>query len=83
VERGEDRGDPQRSQRTDDDNVLVDRSVRVPFDDGIYVFEYDGGLLVKRVRIDPVRKKLAITSDNPAYPRIADLDPSEVASRGG
>lgn len=64
------------------DTVLVDLTIFRPYDDGIYAIQYDGSLLVKRIRIDPFRHLVTVTSDNPAYAPIADLMPEEVRVAG-
>ena len=54
------------------DSLLVDLTQWSPGSDGIYVMRHDGGVLVKRLSVDPMRQLVAIACDNPAYP---DLEP--------
>lgn len=66
-------------QIRDGDHILVDRhdsSDRLR--DGIYVLRLDDRLVVKRVVLGPVRGRVDIVSDNPAFPSwpgtaVADL----------
>lgn len=64
------------------DTALVDLTINYPVDDGIYAVQYDGHLMAKRIRIDPFRRLITVTSDNPAYAPIADLSPEEVRVAG-
>ncbi|MBN35265.1 MAG: hypothetical protein CMM46_10925 [Rhodospirillaceae bacterium] len=57
------------------DSLLVDLTEWSPGADGIYVLCRDGGLLVKRLVVDPMRQQVVIASDNPVYP---PLDPVPV-----
>jgi hypothetical protein len=55
------------------DDILVDLAdgaagVR----DGIYVLRIDDALVVKRIALNPVRGRLTVQSDNPAYPDWPD-----------
>jgi phage repressor protein C with HTH and peptisase S24 domain len=75
-------GDSMEPTIINGDHGLVDRTQTRPRDDGIYVFNYEGGTLVKRIRIDPVRHRLTITSDNPRYPPIEDIVPGHVRLAG-
>lgn len=75
-------GDSMEPTIVNGDHGLVDRTQTRPTDDGIYVFNYEGGTLVKRIRIDPVRHRLSITSDNQRYPPIEDIIPNDVRLAG-
>jgi transcriptional regulator with XRE-family HTH domain len=55
------------------DSLLVDLTQWSPGSDGIYVIRNNGGILVKRLSVDPLRQSVAIASDNSAYP---DLEPA-------
>jgi phage repressor protein C with HTH and peptisase S24 domain len=61
-----------------EDTVLVDMTVRTPREDGIYVLSYDGLLVVKRLRIDPVRGSVQIMSDNVAYAPVEGVSSAEL-----
>jgi phage repressor protein C with HTH and peptisase S24 domain len=71
-------GDSMEPNLSADDTVLVDLSQTRPGDDGIYVLLYDDGLRVKRLRVDPVRRVIRITSDNPAYDPVDNVRPEEI-----
>lgn len=68
-------GDSMTPTLSDGDTVLVDLTESYPRTDGIFVIGYDDHLMVKRLRIDPVRQKLAIISDNPLYSAVEDIAP--------
>lgn len=73
------RGDSMAPTLADGDEILVDgsppaRRVR----DGIYVLRMDGALLVKRLSPDPGGGRLAVRSDNPAYPSWEDCAPGSI-----
>ena len=75
-------GDSMEPTLHNGDNILIDRTIQKPIDDGIYVLRFDDCLLVKRIAIDPVRRKLTVASDNSLYPPIQDVDPDQVAVVG-
>lgn len=54
------------------DSLLIDLTQWSPGSDGIYVMRHNGGILIKRLSVDPMRQRVAIASDNPAY---LDLEP--------
>ena len=60
------------------DQVLIDTADRRAPRDGIYVIESDGALLVKRLSVHPVTRRIAVLSDNAAYPSFPDCDPDGV-----
>ena len=68
-------GDSMEPTLSDGDTVLVDLTESYPRRDGIFVIGYEDHLMVKRLRIDPVRQKLAIISDNPLYSAVEDIAP--------
>jgi Peptidase S24-like len=72
-------GDSMTPTLGDGDDIMVDRddgADRVR--DGIYVLRVDDVLIVKRLSVNPLAKRLAIKSDNPAYPDWTDTDPADV-----
>jgi phage repressor protein C with HTH and peptisase S24 domain len=71
-------GDSMEPNLSADDTVLVDLTNTQPGADGIYVLLYDEGLRVKRLRVDPVRRIVRITSDNPSYDPIDNVRPEEL-----
>ncbi len=60
------------------DQVLIDTSDKRAPRDGIYVIESDGALIVKRLAVHPVTRRIAVLSDNAAYPSFPDCDPDGV-----
>ncbi len=52
------------------DSLLVDLTQWSPGSDGIYVMRHNGGIVVKRLSVDPLRQGVVIASDNPAYPDV-------------
>jgi phage repressor protein C with HTH and peptisase S24 domain len=70
-------GDSMVPTLADGDDILVDRSP-APLRDGIYVLRIDGALNVKRLAINPAPGRVAIRSDNPAYPGWPDCDLSTI-----
>jgi phage repressor protein C with HTH and peptisase S24 domain len=71
-------GDSMLPTLADGDQIMVDTDDRHRLRDGIYVFEADGALLVKRLSISPASRRLSIRSDNDAYPSWDDCDPDSV-----
>jgi len=72
-------GDSMAPTLQDGDDILIDQSPEsAKVRDGIYVLLRDETLLVKRVALEPMSGKLAICSDNPAYPSWSGCDPREV-----
>lgn len=68
-------GDSMEPTLHDGDEVLVDVSdEQSKLRDGIYVLRMDGALNVKRVAIEPQGRKIAVVSDNAAYPSWQGLD---------
>lgn len=64
------------------DHILVDLTQKKPTRDGIYVFAYNGDLLVKRLDIDPIKKQVTITCDNKNYTSINVFESDEVSVSG-
>ncbi|MBT6204755.1 MAG: S24 family peptidase [Alphaproteobacteria bacterium] len=71
-------GDSMAPGITSGDSLLVDLTEWSPGADGIYVLRNNGGLLVKRLSIDPLRQLVAIGSDNPAYPPLNPIPLTEL-----
>lgn len=73
------RGGSMAPTLADGDEILVDGSEAARrIRDGIYVLRMDGALLVKRLSPDPAGGRLAVRSDNPAYPSWEDCAPDRV-----
>jgi hypothetical protein len=65
------------------DHLLVDRadsSERLR--DGLYVLEAEGGLQVRRLALHPVRRRVTVLCDNPAYADWPDLAVGEIIPFG-
>jgi len=57
------------------DEILVDRGDSgARLRDGIYVLRMEGTLIVKRLALNPAARRVAVRSDNPAYPDWPDCD---------
>ena len=67
-------GDSMSPTLGDGDDILVDRGDAAErLRDGIYVIRMDDALMVKRLSMRPAHR-LAVLSDNPAYPGWPDVD---------
>jgi hypothetical protein len=75
-------GDSMLPTLADGDEILVDTADRERLRDGIYVLRTDDALLVKRLSVNPATRRLAIRSDNDAYPSWDDCDPAGVSVIG-
>jgi phage repressor protein C with HTH and peptisase S24 domain len=72
-------GDSMLPTLSDGDEILVDGGDGAErLRDGIYVLRMEDALVVKRVALSPLGKKVAIRSDNPAYPKWPDCDRSGI-----
>ena len=72
-------GDSMLPTLSDGDEILVDRGDGAErLRDGIYVLRMEGALMVKRLALNPAARRLAVRSDNPAYPSWNDCDPAAV-----
>jgi phage repressor protein C with HTH and peptisase S24 domain len=72
-------GDSMSPTLNDGDDILVDlgdSSERLR--DGIYVLRVSEALLVKRLALHPMRRRVTVQSDNPAYPDWPDCDLGEI-----
>ena len=75
-------GDSMVPTIADGDHLLIDTSQNDPRRDGIYVIRLDDELLVKRVTVDPARRTVTISSDNPCYRPIESLPLAEIEVAG-
>lgn len=65
------------------DDIMVDAADAADrLRDGIYVLRRDGLLLVKRLATSAVRGRVTIISDNPVYPREADVSVAAITIVG-
>jgi hypothetical protein len=64
------------------DQLLIDQGDAAPARDGLYLLEGDGGPVVKRLSINPVTHRVAILSDNAAYPSFPDCSPQDIRVLG-
>ena len=72
-------GDSMVPTLSDGDDIMVDRSDAAErVRDGIYVLRIDDALIVKRIAPNPATRRIAIRSDNAAYPDWPDCDPAAV-----
>ncbi len=71
-------GDSMYPTLNHNDVVLVDMTVKKVGKDGVYIVQYDDGLMAKRVRVDPIRKLAIICSDNTSYPPIDGVNPDDI-----
>ena len=78
------RGDSMYPTLADGDTILVDLTQRAPVRDGVYIIRFGEFVLVKRLHIDPVRRRVTISCDNENYPPLSPVDPGDVdvAGRG-
>jgi phage repressor protein C with HTH and peptisase S24 domain len=59
--------------------VLIDMGKREEVkEDGICVIDFDGLLLVRGLRFDPVRRLARLSSDNPAYDPVGNISPGDL-----
>lgn len=72
-------GDSMEPSLSNGDDILVDASQSLPpLRDGIYVLRMEDAIMVKRLALNPATRRLAIKSDNPAYPSWDDIAPDAV-----
>ena len=72
-------GDSMLPTLSDGDEILVDRGNGAGrLRDGIYVLRMEGALIVKRLALNPAATRIAVRSDNPAYPSWEDCSPADV-----
>ncbi|MFN3370321.1 MAG: helix-turn-helix transcriptional regulator [Sphingomonadaceae bacterium] len=76
------RGDAMAPTLADGDCVLIDTADRLCPRDGLHMIASDGGPVVKRLSIHPVTRRVAILSDNAAYPSYPDLPPDSIRILG-
>lgn len=58
------------------DCLLIDRTDCTQPRDGLYVIESDSVPSARRLSVHPVTRRIAILSDNAAYPSFPDCDPA-------
>jgi SOS-response transcriptional repressor LexA len=68
-------GDSMSPTLVDGDDILVDaRDAVERLRDGIYVLRSEDALMVKRIALSPAARRVAVKSDNDAYPDWPDCD---------
>lgn len=68
-------GDSMSPTLNQGDDILVDLGdCGERLRDGIYVLRVDEALVVKRIALNPIRRRLTVQSDNPAYPDWPDCE---------
>lgn len=76
-------GESMEPTLSDGDDIMVNRNDGIDrLRDGIYVLRRGSDLHVKRIACGPVRNRISVRSDNPAYPSWDDIDLSTVAVIG-
>ena len=76
-------GDSMAPTLAEGDEILVDLADGAArLRDGIYVLRIDDALVVKRIGLSPVRGRISVRSDNPAYPSWPDCALSSVDVAG-
>lgn len=67
-------GDAMAPTLRNGDEVMIQRhQANENLRDGIYVIRADTGLLVRRITLEPTRRRLSVLTDNPAYPTWGGL----------
>ena len=64
------------------DCLLIDRTDCTQPRDGLYVIESDSVPSARRLSVHPVTRRIAILSDNAAYPSFPDCDPAALRILG-
>jgi phage repressor protein C with HTH and peptisase S24 domain len=64
------------------DHLLIDVTQTDARREGIYVIRWGEVLNVKRLTIDPSRRQVHVTSDNPSHPASKPVKPDEIAVLG-
>jgi SOS-response transcriptional repressor LexA len=64
------------------DHLLVDQGNAALTRDGLYLIETESSPAARRLAINPVTRRVAILSDNAAYPSYPDCDPSAMRVLG-
>lgn len=75
-------GDAMSPTINDRDIVLIDVNIKKPNKDGMYLFDLQGELFIKRVVFNEFEKSAQIISDNPLYPPIKVNDLSKLHCLG-
>lgn len=60
------------------DRVMIDRSVQTVVSDGLYLLHWVGGMLIKRLSINPSTHLIHIVSDNTHYASYENIQPNDV-----
>ncbi len=72
-------GDSMQPTLADGDDIMIDRSDGAErLRDGVYVLRLDDALMVKRLALNPVGGRVAVRSDNPAYPSWPDCPAEDI-----
>lgn len=72
-------GDSMTPTLADGDDILVNRADAADrLRDGIYVIRLDDALMVKRLALNPISRRVTVSSDNPAYPSWPDCKPAQI-----
>lgn len=67
---------------TKGDYALLDCNYKIAGEDGIYALMHESQLMIKRLTIDPIRKQITLSCDNPAYPSIREYSLVDIQVAG-
>lgn len=75
-------GDAMAPTLVQGDFVLLDSQQSLVAGDGIYAVFHESQLLLKRFSVDPVRKQVIMSCDNPAYPAVREYSMIDIPVAG-
>lgn len=75
-------GDAMAPTLVQGDYVLLDSQQSLVAGDGIYAIFHESLLLLKRFSVDPVRKQVSMSCDNPAYPAVREYSMIDIPVAG-
>lgn len=75
-------GDAMAPTLVQGDYVLLDSQQSLVAGDGIYAIFHESQLLLKRFSVDPVRKQVIMSCDNPAYPAVREYSMIDIPVAG-
>ena len=75
-------GDAMIPTINNNDLIWIDTSIEYATSDGLYLFEINQELFVKRLQIDTFNQNATIISDNPLYPPINISKPEKISTLG-
>lgn len=75
-------GDAMAPTLVQGDYVLLNSQQSLVAGDGIYAIFHESQLLLKRFSVDPVRKQVSMSCDNPAYPAVREYSMIDIPVAG-